>query len=60
MPAKMHGWGAWPVSLNGVFIMFVGVGIKNVNYSSVPDPAHAPAFLVYAGSKPQILHGMGE
>jgi len=26
----------------------------------VPDPAHAPTFLVYAGSKPQILHGMGE
>jgi hypothetical protein len=26
----------------------------------VPDPAHAPAFLVYTGSKPRILHGMGE
>jgi len=35
-------------------------GVKKVNYSMVPDPAHAPAFLVYAGSKPQILHGMGE
>jgi len=35
-------------------------GVKKVNYSMVHDPAHAPTFLVYAGSKPQILHGMGE
>jgi len=34
--------------------------LKKVDYSLVPDPAHAPTFLVYAGSKPQILHGMGE
>jgi hypothetical protein len=44
--------------------MFVIVVCKNalkkVDYSLVPDPGHAPTFLVYAGSKPQILHGMGE
>jgi hypothetical protein len=34
--------------------------IKKVDYSLVPDPVYAPTFLVYAGSKPQILHGMGE
>ena len=30
------------------------------HYSLVPDPAHAPTLLVYTGSKPRILHGMGE
>ena len=45
------------------FIRFTGVclnELKKVDYLSVPDPAHAPTFLVYTGSKPQILHGMGE
>jgi hypothetical protein len=36
------------------------MGLKKVDYLLVPDPAHAPTFLVYTGSKPQILHGMGE
>jgi len=36
------------------------MGLKKVDYSRVPDPAHAPACLVYTGSKPQILQGMGE
>jgi hypothetical protein len=41
-------------------ILFCHQVVKKVDCSLVPDPAHAPAFLVYAGSKPQILLGMGE
>jgi hypothetical protein len=36
------------------------MGLKKVDYSLVPDPEHAPTILVYIGSKPRILHGMGE
>jgi hypothetical protein len=34
--------------------------IEQLRQAQAVVPAHAPTFLVYTGSKPQILHGMVE
>jgi hypothetical protein len=46
--------------VEGSSCWFVRMGVKKVDLSAVQGPAHAPASLVYAGSKPQILHGIAE